>query len=190
MSFCKWCIVASTIITAPSTIIPKSIAPKLIKFPLTPKWFIKITAKSIESGITDATINPARRLPRNSINTNITINAPSKRFLVTVPIALSTNLPLSMNASATTPSGKVLLICAIFSFTLSTTALEFSPFNIKAKPQTISPLPSLVEAPYLNAIPSRTVATSRTKTGAPFLFLTTTFSKSLMPVAIPTPRIK
>ena len=138
---------ASTIITAPSTIIPKSIAPKLIKFPLTPKAFIKITAKSMDNGITEATINPARRFPRNNISTNITINAPSNKFLVTVPIALSTNFPLSIKASATTPSGRVLLICSIFSFTLSTTALEFSPLSISTNPQTISPFPSLVEAP-------------------------------------------
>ena len=34
------CKVASTIITAPSTIKPKSIAPKLIRFAATPKTFI------------------------------------------------------------------------------------------------------------------------------------------------------
>jgi hypothetical protein len=80
--------VASTIITAPSTIIPKSIAPKLIRFPLTPNAFIKITANSIDNGITEATIKPARRFPRNKIRTKITINAPSSKFLVTVPMAL------------------------------------------------------------------------------------------------------
>ena len=145
--FCRWCMVASTIITAPSTIIPKSIAPKLIKFPLTPNAFIKITAKSMDKGITEATISPALKFPRNKIKTKITIKAPSSKFFVTVPIALSTNLPLSIKASATTPSGNVLLICTILSFTLSTTALEFSPFNINTKPETISPLPSFVEAP-------------------------------------------
>jgi hypothetical protein len=31
----------------------------------------------MESGIADATINPARRLPRKMINTKITINAAS-----------------------------------------------------------------------------------------------------------------
>ena len=42
----------------------------------------------------------------------------SNKFLVTVPIALSTSFPRSIKASATTPSGRLLLICSIRSFTL------------------------------------------------------------------------
>ena len=102
--------VASTIITAPSTIIPKSIAPKLIRFPLTPKAFIIITANNMAKGITEATIRPARKFPKNNTNTKMTINAPSIRFFATVLIALFTNLLLSINASATTPSGNDLFI--------------------------------------------------------------------------------
>ncbi|MNS72844.1 hypothetical protein D3C72_1062640 [compost metagenome] len=86
----RWCIVASTMITAPSTIKPKSIAPRLIRFALTPKTFIIPNAKSIASGMAEATISPARKFPRNSTSTKITINAPSIRFFSTVPIALPT----------------------------------------------------------------------------------------------------
>ncbi|MCY1460925.1 hypothetical protein D9M71_785250 [compost metagenome] len=85
-------------------------APRLIKFPLTPKAFIKITANNIANGITEATINPARRFPKNKIKTKITINAPSNKFLATVLMELSTSFPRSIKASATTPSGRLLLI--------------------------------------------------------------------------------
>ncbi len=70
-------------------------APKLIKFPETPKRFIIAIAKSIESGITEATINPPLKLPRKRISTKITIKAPSVRLVVTVPIARSTKPFLS-----------------------------------------------------------------------------------------------
>ena len=86
----KWCTVASTMITAPSTISPKSIAPKLIRLALTPKIFIIPNANSIDNGMAEATINPALRFPRNSTKTKITINAPSIKFFSTVLIALPT----------------------------------------------------------------------------------------------------
>ena len=102
--------VASTIITAPSTINPKSIAPRLIKFPLTPKTRINETANNMESGITEATINPALKLPKNKTSTKITISAPSIKFFSTVPIALFTSSLRSRKASISTPSGKVFSI--------------------------------------------------------------------------------
>ena len=49
---------------------PKSNAPRLIKFPLTPKRFIMITANNMARGITLATSNPARMCPKNKIKTN------------------------------------------------------------------------------------------------------------------------
>ena len=91
----KWCKVASTIITAPSTIKPKSIAPKLIKLALTPKTFIIPKANSIDNGIAEATIKPALKFPKNSTNTKMTINAPSIKFFSTVLIALPTKSVLS-----------------------------------------------------------------------------------------------
>ncbi len=86
----KWCSVASTTMTAPSTIKPKSIAPKLIKLALTPKTFISPSANSSASGIAEATIRPARKFPRNNTRTKITIKAPSIRFFSTVLIARPT----------------------------------------------------------------------------------------------------
>ncbi|MNS45849.1 hypothetical protein D3C72_783270 [compost metagenome] len=102
--------VASTIITAPSTINPKSIAPKLMRLPDTPKKFISVMAKSIARGITEATTKPARRFPNNNTKTKMTISAPSARFFETVFIALSTNLVRSKNGSISNPSGSVLEI--------------------------------------------------------------------------------
>src|SRR5690606_41736011 len=51
----------STIITAPSIIIPKSIAPKLIKLASIPKRFIKEMANKRHKGITEATTSPDLR---------------------------------------------------------------------------------------------------------------------------------
>ena len=57
--------------------------------------------------MTDATTNPALKLPKNKIKIKITINAPSNKFLETVPIALSTIFVRSKKGSMTTPSGSV-----------------------------------------------------------------------------------
>ena len=62
-------------------------------------------AKSIESGITDATINPALKLPKNRIKIKITIKAPSTRFLETVLIARPTKSERLRNGSIFTPLG-------------------------------------------------------------------------------------
>ena len=85
----------STMMTAPSTINPKSSAPKLIKFALTPVCTIPVIVASIASGITAAVIIAALIFPSRRNNTTITSNAPSTRFLRTVLIALSTSAVLS-----------------------------------------------------------------------------------------------
>ena len=77
----------STIMTAPSTMRPKSMAPKLIKFADTPKMCISAKANNKQSGITEATINPALQFPSNKIKINTTINPPSIRFFSTVLMA-------------------------------------------------------------------------------------------------------
>ena len=139
--------VASTIMTAPSTINPKSIAPKLIRLPDTPNRFMSEKAKSRASGITEATISPALKLPSKSSKTKMTIKAPSIRFLLTVPMALSTSLDRSKKGSKVTPSGNVSLISSIFDLTLSITSAEFSPFSIITIALTTSPSPFLVVDP-------------------------------------------
>ena len=97
--------IASTMITAPSTINPKSMAPRLIRLAEIPNWFIIATANNIAKGITEATINPALQFPRNKIRIKITINPPSIRLVVTVPIAVEISLSLSRNGRMITPSG-------------------------------------------------------------------------------------
>ena len=97
--------VPSTIITAPSTMIPKSIAPRLIRFAHTSNTFIRINANNRERGMVDATINPPLQLPSKKTKMKITINAPSIRLVLTVPVVLAINLLRSSNGSMMTPSG-------------------------------------------------------------------------------------
>ena len=142
-------------------------------------------------GITEATIKPALKFPNNKTKTKITIKAPSAKFLVTVLMALFTNLVLSRNGSITIPSGSVFLICAIRSLTFSITLEELAPFNIITTAPTTSPSSFLVMAPYLVAAPILTTATFLIKTGMLFSFVfTTMFSISLMLLIRPSLLIK
>ena len=68
----------------PSTTIPKSMAPRLIRLADTPKMRIRMKPKSMARGMTEATIMLARTLPRNSISTTNTMMAPSTRLYITV----------------------------------------------------------------------------------------------------------
>src|SRR6266540_1942711 len=81
----------SVIITAPSTISPKSIAPRLIRLPEMSKRRMRLAAISIESGMTVAVSNAPRQLPSSRMRTKITISAPSIRFLATVWIVRLTS---------------------------------------------------------------------------------------------------
>ena len=86
----------------------------------------------------EATIKPALKLPRKSIKTKITINAPSKRLLFTVLIALLTKPVLSIKASISISAGNDFFIVAILSFTLPTTAALLAPLSIITIPPTAS----------------------------------------------------
>ena len=70
--------------TAPSTIMPKSIAPRLIRFALMPKNRMPRKLKRRESGMIEAVTSAARKLPRNISKTTVTKMNPSKRFCFTV----------------------------------------------------------------------------------------------------------
>ena len=83
-----WNAMYSTMITAPSIMIPKSMAPRLNKLASTPKMFIKVSAKSKQRGITEATTSPERQLPSNSTTTKTTIKQPKTKFSVTVNVVL------------------------------------------------------------------------------------------------------
>ncbi len=76
--------------TAPSTMMPKSSAPRLMRLALTLLVAMPVKVNSMESGMTIAVIRAARRLPRKRNSTAITRIAPSIRFLRTVAMALST----------------------------------------------------------------------------------------------------
>ena len=136
----------STMITAPSTIIPKSMAPRLIRFAQTPVAFIKMNANNKDKGIREAVINPPLKLPSKNTNTNTTINAPSIRFLATVLVVLPINSLRSTMGSICNPSGNEFCISAIRSRTLFTVAFGFEPFSIMMIPPTASS-PSCVKAP-------------------------------------------
>ena len=133
---------------------PKSRAPRLIRFPETPKIDINVIAINMAIGITEATMSPALKFPSKSTSTKITIVAPSNKFVETVETARFTRLVRSRKYSTFTPSGKVLSISFIFSFTKAITSEELDPFNINAIPPTASPLSSIVKAPYRTKEPN------------------------------------
>ena len=80
----RWARMPSTITIDPSTTMPKSMAPRLIRLAETPNSRMRMKAKSIASGMTDATISPARTFPRKRIRTRKTMIAPSIRLRITV----------------------------------------------------------------------------------------------------------
>ena len=135
-------------------IIPKSIAPRLIKFAQTPNTFIRMKAKSSDNGIVEATIKPPRQLPNKNTNTKITISAPSIKFWLTVLVVLAINVLRSKNGSIVTPLGSDFCISATRFCTASITSLELAPLSIRTIPPATSPLPSLVNDPYLTALPN------------------------------------
>ncbi|MNV66194.1 hypothetical protein D3C71_1589360 [compost metagenome] len=92
---CAWArrrIAFSTMTTAPSTMMPKSSAPRLIRLALTLLLNMPVKVNSIDNGMTMAVISAARMLPRNRNSTAITRIAPSMRFFFTVAMALSTSV--------------------------------------------------------------------------------------------------
>ena len=66
----------STITTAPSMISPKSMAPRLIRFPVMRQATMPDMANRKESGMASETINAARILPSNSNRMKATRTAP------------------------------------------------------------------------------------------------------------------
>ncbi|MNF45272.1 hypothetical protein D3C84_264000 [compost metagenome] len=78
-------------------IIPKSMAPKLIKLASMPKIFINEIANNKHSGMTEATTNPERQLPNNRTTTKITIKHPKIKFSATVKVVFPTSSLRSRN---------------------------------------------------------------------------------------------
>ena len=71
--------------TAPSTMMPKSMAPMEIRLAGMPSRCRPMKATSSDSGITVATISEPRRLRRNSHSTPTISVAPNSRLCCTVP---------------------------------------------------------------------------------------------------------
>ncbi len=134
-------------ITAPSMIIPKSMAPKLIKFASTSKMYIREIAKSKLNGMTEATTRPERTFPNSKTTTKITIRHPKIKFSVIVKVVRAINSERSKNPLIITPSGRVGSISASLSFTRSMVALDPAPLSIITCPRTFSPSPLAVIAP-------------------------------------------
>ena len=81
----------SVMMTAPSTMIPKSIAPNESRLAGIPRRSIKMNANKSESGIVSATMKAARTSYRNSDSRMMTSPAPSTRFLNTVVTVVFTS---------------------------------------------------------------------------------------------------
>ena len=154
-----------------------------------PKVRIMPKAKSMESGMTDATTMPARQLPRNSTSTNTTMSPPSMRLRPMVPSTRFTRLVRSMKGSTTTPSGSDFCICVMRSFTRAITSWKFSPLSMMAMPATTSPSPLRVTAPKRVACPSCTVATSAMRTGVVPTVFTAMLPMSAIDFTVPMPRM-
>ena len=93
--------------TAPSTISPKSIAPRLIRLPLIRPCNMPMAVSSIESGIASAVISAARKLPSSRNSTTMTSSAPSARLFATVSIVASTSLVRLSTVLAAMSGGSV-----------------------------------------------------------------------------------
>ena len=153
-------------ITAPSTIRPKSSAPRLIRLPETPPRTMPVTVISIAIGITAAVISAARKLPSKTNSTTITSNAPSTRFFATVAMVRSTSAVRSYTGVTATPLGRLLATSCRRAAVACATARLFSPTSMNTVPRTIS-CPFCVAAPVRSSGPSPTCATSATRIGTP-----------------------
>jgi hypothetical protein len=122
-------------------------APRLIRLPDTPNRRMRLMAKSMASGMTDATTSPARQLPRKSTSTNTTMSAPSSRFFWTVWMARPTNSERSRYTSTVTPLGNVWRMVAMRCLTALITSLALAPLSMSTMPPVTSPSWLRVMAP-------------------------------------------
>ncbi|MNT44431.1 hypothetical protein D3C72_1809570 [compost metagenome] len=80
----------STMTTEPSTIRPKSMAPRLMRLAERPSQFMPMKAKSMERGMVAATSKAALTFRRKMKRTATTSNPPSRRLVSTVRMVLWT----------------------------------------------------------------------------------------------------
>ena len=134
----KLMITASTIITAPSTINRSQEHRGSLNSAYT-KCVHQNDRNNNESGMTEATNNPARKISQEEYQDKHYDQCPFDQILTTVLIALFTIFVLSRNGSITIPSGRVFRICSIRSFTFLITSLLLAPFNIMTTAPETSP---------------------------------------------------
>ena len=75
--------------TEPSTMVPKSMAPRLMRFTDIPNRSIPTKPNRRESGIVKATTSAARQSPRKMSRMTTTRTAASSRFFRTVEVVAS-----------------------------------------------------------------------------------------------------
>ena len=170
----------SSMTIEPSTTMPKSIAPRLMRLAETPKIRIMMKPKSMARGMTEATIMPARTLPRKMMRTRKTISAPSIRLYMTVDIFRLTSSERLRYGSMLTPSGSIFCTFATRASSSLVTTLALAPLSIMAIPPTHSPSPSMVMAPKRFGEPKTTRPMSLMCTGMPPRLATTIFSISMI----------
>ena len=168
----------SVMMTAPSTIRPKSSAPRLIRLALIWPCHMPIAVISMDSGMTSAVISAARKLPSSRNSTAITSSAPSARLLVTVPMVASTSWVRSSTVVTSMPGGRDGAMARSLASTAEETVRLLAPISISAVPTTTSrpfslALPVRVSPPIDTlgevADPDRHAAAGRDDDGADFL---------------------
>src|SRR6266478_2122072 len=104
----------SAMMIAPSTISPKSSAPRLIRLALSLPASMPIEVTSMVIGMTVAVMRAARKLPSIKNRTRTTSRAPRERLVATVCTVASTSSVRLSTDRARMPGGSVRLISLIF----------------------------------------------------------------------------
>ena len=159
--------------TAPSTMSPKSSAPRLIRLALMRPASMPVAVSIMAIGMTRAVMIAARMLPSARNSTATTSSAPSAKFLDTVRTVASTRSVRLSSVRAWMPGGRSLLISLILASAAAETVRLFSPMSMRAVPSTTSRPFSLAE-PVRSSRPIPTSATSLTRIGIPARVATTT----------------
>src|SRR5215831_1672852 len=128
----------SAMMMAPSTISPKSSAPRLIKLALILPCSIPVAVMSMVIGITMAVIRAARKLPSIRKSTRATSVAPRARLVATVRTVASTSSVRLSTVLARMPGGSARLISLIFASAAAETVRLLPPTSIRAVPRTTS----------------------------------------------------
>ena len=143
--------------TAPSTIRPKSSAPRLIKLPGTLNAFMPIAIIRNENGITSVAITAARQLPSSRNKDAATRIAPSVRLRWTVATVAPTSSARFSTTFTWMPGGSDFVIWSSLAVADSATTRLFWPINISTVPMTAS-WPFMLPAPVRKSPPTRTLA--------------------------------